>query len=630
MEDLKHLFRENFLRYASYVILDRAIPELIDGLKPVQRRILWTLYLMDDGKLHKVANAAGQTMALHPHGDAPITEALVNLANKGYLLDAQGNFGNPFTGDPAAASRYIETRLSALAKETLFNPKLTLFTPSYDGRVEEPLFLPAKIPLLLLQGAEGIAVGMTTKIFPHNFNELLEAQIALLNNQEVTLHPDFSSGGLMDVSEYEGGRGKIRLRAKIDIIDDKTLLVREICYGTTTESLIRSIDESAKKGKIKIETINDYTSEKIEIEIKLPRGQYAEEVLEALYAFTECEVALHPQMIMIKEKLPWEGTILTVLEHHLSLLQGYLRQELEIEKGEIIEKIFRKLLEEIFIEHRLYKKIEESKTYEKVHGALEKGLEPFYEQLSRIPTHEDREYLLGIPIRRISIYDQEKNRSEIALLKERLLQIEKSLKNLKKHTISYIRSLLEKYGSLFPRKTEVHSFGEVDVKKLSLKKLKVGYDEKTGYLGLKVSGKSIECLNVDKLLILFQDGSYTVMNIPEKQYIHTQGVPAIWIGVADRKSIINIIYKDKETDFAYAKRFVVKQFILEKSYRFLPEEALLAFISSRERERVILSFKSKGKIKGKTLAFEFSDVAVKGADTKGVRIANTALKEIKE
>lgn len=630
MEDLKYLFRENFLRYASYVILDRAIPELIDGLKPVQRRILWTLFLMDDGKLHKVANVAGQTMALHPHGDGPITEALVNLANKGYLLDAQGNFGNPLTGDPAAASRYIETRLSELAKETLFNPKLTLFSPSYDSRANEPVFLPAKIPLLLMQGAEGIAVGMTTKIFPHNFNELLEAQIALLKGEKITLYPDFSSGGLMDISEYEGGKGKIRLRAKIEISDDKTLLIKQICYGTTTESLIKSIDEAAKKGKLKIDSINDYTAENIEIEIKLPRGQYAHEVIDALYAFTECEMTLHPQMLAIKEKLPWEGTAETILENHLFLLQSYLRQELEIERNEILEKVFRKLLEQIFIENRLYKKIEESKTYEKIHAALEKGLEPFYEQLNRIPEQADREYLLSIPIRRISIYDQEKNRSDIAELKDRIVQIEKNLKNLKKFTIAYLSDLLKKYGEYFPRKTEIQSFGEVDVKKLSVKKVKVSYDEKTGYLGTKVTGKSMECLNSDKLLILFQDGSYSVMNIPEKQYIHTQGSHAVWICVADRKSVVNVIYKDNATDFAYAKRFIVKQFILEKSYRYLPENTQLAFISVAEEEKVQLSFKPKGKIKGKTLAFEFSDVAVKGVDTKGVRIANTPLKGIEE
>lgn len=631
MEDLKHVFKENYLRYASYVILDRAIPELNDGLKPVQRRILWMLYLMDDGKLHKVANVAGQTMALHPHGDAPITDALVNLANKGFLLDRQGNFGNPSTGDPSAASRYIETRLSELARETLFNPQLTTFIASYDGRNKEPVSLPAKIPLLLMQGAEGIAVGMATKILPHNFNELLEAEIALLNKEEITLHPDFPSGGLMDVSEYSGGKGKIRLRANIEIVDDKTLRVKEICYGTTTESLIRSIDEAAKKGKIKIESINDYTAEKIEIDIALPRGQHANEVLEALYGFTECEVTLHPQMVMIKEERPWEGTVEEVLGHHVILLQGYLKQELEIEKAEILEKIFRKLLEEIFIENRLYKKIEEVKTFEKIHATLEKSLEPFHEQLTRMPTGEDRDNLLAIPIRRISVYDQEKNRSDIALLKERLAEIDKHLKNIKKFTITYLRGLLGKYGEFFQRKTVVQKFGEVDVKKLSEKKVKICYDEATGYLGMKVSSKAcIECLNTEKIQVLFEDGSFTVMNIPEKKYIHTQEAKAMWIGPADRSTILNVIYVDKKTGFAYASRFIVKQFILDKIYKYLPDDTTLAYISSKEKETVELAFKPKGKIKVKNLAFEFSDVAVKKVGARGVRIANAPLKEVKQ
>ena len=407
MKDLKQLFRDNYLKYASYVILDRAIPDVVDGLKPVQRRILWTLYQMDDGKLHKVANVAGQTMALHPHGDAPITEALTNLANKGYLLDRQGNFGNPFTGDPAAASRYIETRLSGLSKETLFNPAITTFLSSYDGRHKEPLTLPSKIPLLLMQGAEGIAVGMATKILPHNFKELLEAEIAYLENRPFSVLPDFSSGGFMDASEYQGGRGKIKLRAKIEIVDEKTLVIREISHGTTTESLIRSIDEAAKKGSIKIDAINDYTAENVEIEIKLPRGQYAETLINALYAFTECEVTIHSQILVIKNNDPWETTVEEIVKFHADQLQGYLNAELEIERNHLLEKIFEKTLEQIFIENRLYKKIEEIKSYEKIHETIAKALEPFHKNLMRIPTDEDRERLLSIPIRRISRFDLE-------------------------------------------------------------------------------------------------------------------------------------------------------------------------------------------------------------------------------
>lgn len=284
---MRELMEDNFLRYASYVILERAIPRIDDGLKPVQRRILHTLFRMHDGKLHKVANVAGQTMAFHPHGDAAIIDALVNMANKGFLMDMQGNFGNMLTGDPAAAARYIETRLSPLAKETLFNPDLTTTIPSYDSRAQEPVFLPAKIPVLLMQGADGIAVGMSTHILPHNFNELLKAQIAILQGKSFKLYPDFPTGGILDPTDYDKGRGKVKLRAKIHEKDPKTIVITEICFGTTTESLIRSIDEAAKRGKIKIEAINDYTSEKVEIEIKLPRGQYAADLIDALYAFTD-------------------------------------------------------------------------------------------------------------------------------------------------------------------------------------------------------------------------------------------------------------------------------------------------------------------------------------------------------
>src|SRR5579872_4976713 len=342
MDDLKHQMKDHFIKYASYVILDRAIPHVVDGLKPVQRRILEILWRQNDEKLHKVANIVGQTMQLHPHGDAPIYEALITLANKGFVLDRQGNFGNIFTGDPAAAARYIETRLSPLARETLFNPDITAKIPSYDGRNFEPIALPAKIPLLLMQGADGIAVGMATHILPHNFVELLEAEIAFLEGRNFKIFPDFPTGGIMDRSEYDKGRGKVKLRAKIEVKDPKTLVIKEICYGTTTESLIRSIDEAAKKGKIKIEAINDYTARDVEIEIKLPRGQYAEEILDALYGFTECEVSLNSQIIVIKDGLPWETDVNEILAYNATKVVEFLRRELEIERDRLLEKIFYK------------------------------------------------------------------------------------------------------------------------------------------------------------------------------------------------------------------------------------------------------------------------------------------------
>lgn len=629
-DDIKQVFRENYLRYASYVIRDRAIPNLVDGLKPVQRRILWTLFMMDDGKLHKVANVAGQTMALHPHGDVPIVEALVNLANKGFLLDTQGNFGNPFTGDPPAAARYIETRLGDLAKETLFNPSLTVFTPSYDGRIQEPVILPVKIPLLLMQGTEGIAVGMSTKILPHNFKELLEAEIAILENRPFKILPDFLSGGLMDPSEYGKGSGKIKLRAKINTPDDKTLVISEICHGTTTESLIRSIDEAAKKGKIKLESINDYTAEKIEIEIKLPRGQYAKNTLDLLYAFTECEVTIHSQLLSIKEQMPWEGTTDEMLRFHVELLQDYLRQELELEKSQLLEKIFQKTLEQIFIENRLYKQIEKVLSYEKVHEAVEKSLTPFYKQLSRIPAYEDRERLLSIPIRRISQFDIEKSQEEIKSIEKRLTEIEKDLKNIKKFTIHYIQGLLKKYGDLFPRRTKIRDIEEVDKRVISMKTVKVCYDEKTGFIGTKVSSdNSLECTNLDKLLIMYENGTFFVMHVPEKQFVHTKDAKVVWVGVADKTTVLGVVYRDRKTNFPHAKRFIVKQFILDKEYLFLEADQKLEYLTGSPEAALQLQFKAKGSQKPKDFKLELTEIPIKNVTAKGVRIANKELKTIK-
>ncbi|MFZ0565514.1 MAG: DNA topoisomerase IV subunit A [Chlamydiales bacterium] len=626
MDDIKHFFKENYLQYASYVILDRAIPHVIDGLKPVQRRLLWTLFQMDDGKLHKVANVAGQTMALHPHGDVPIVEALVNLANKGYLLDRQGNFGNPCTGDPAAAARYIETRLSSLAKETLFNRALTPTIASYDGRAQEPVVLPAKIPLLLMQGAEGIAVGMSTKILPHNFKELLEAEIAILENKPFKIFPDFLSGGILDPSEYDKGRGKVKVRAKINIADNRTLVIKEICHATTTESVIRSIDEAAKKGKIKIDSIHDYTAGSIEIEIKLSRGHSAKKMVEALYAFTECEVVIHTRMLTIHNDLPWETNTDEILKLHVNTLKDYLKTELQIERDRLWDKIFEKTLEQIFIENRLYKKIENITTYEKIYETIEKSLKPFHKKLPRLPIQEDFEKLLAIPIRRISRFDIEKNQDEIQILAKRLKEVEKHLKNVRQFTIKYLKDLLKRYGHLFPRKTAIKQLEELDRKEILKQVVKVGYDPKSGFLGTKVTSPNvIECTNLDKLLILYKDGAFQAMNIAEKQYIHTREAPVIWIGLADKKTVFSVVYKDAKTDYPYAKRFIVKQFILDKEYRFLDPEQKLKFFSDKPGSVVQLSLKTKGK----QLKLALDEVPIKNVTTKGMRLANKAVKTLK-
>lgn len=626
MDDLKQQMKDHFIKYASYVILDRAIPNVVDGLKPVQRRILETLWKQNDEKLHKVANIVGQAMQLHPHGDAPIYEALVTLANRGFVLDRQGNFGNIHTGDPSAAARYIETRLSPLARETLFNPDITEKIASYDGRNQEPVTLPAKIPLLLMQGAEGIAVGMSTHILPHNFTELLEAEIAFLEGRPFKIFPDFLTGGVMDKSQYDKGRGKIKLRAKIEIKDPKTLVIREICYGTTTESLIRSIDEAAKKGKIKIEAINDYTARDVEIEIKLPRGQYAEEILDALYGFTECEVSISSQVIVIKDGLPWETDVHEILAFNATKLVEFHRRELEIERDRLLEKIFYKTLERIFIENRLYKKIETSKTLEAIHATLEEAFKPYEKKLLRKPTHEDRERLLQIPIRRISQFDIDKNHEEISLLKETLERVEKDLRNVKRYTIHYLKGLIEKFGTVYPRKTRVKAIEEIDRRAIETKQIKVGFDPATGFVGTKISGPvELKCTNFDKLLLFFKNGTYKVVNIPEKQFL--EGVA--WVAVADKKSVMSVVYRNKETHQAWAKRFVVDKFILDKIYQFLDEKAELQYFSASAQAAVELQFAPQRNQKLKQLHYPLQDVLIKSAQARGIRIATQKVKKIK-
>lgn len=629
MDDLKQLMRKNYLTYASYVILDRAIPNVVDGLKPVQRRILYTLWRIHDGRLHKVMNVAGQTMALHPHGDAPIVDALVNMASKGYLLDRQGNFGNLLTGDPAAAARYIETRLSSLSVEAMFNPDLTAMIPSYDGRNDEPVTLPAKIPLVLVQGAEGIAVGMSTRILPHNLVELLEAEVAILEGESFSILPDFPTGGIMDATGYDKGKGKVKLRVKVDIRDAKTIVISEICYGTTTESLIQSIDEAAKRGKIKIDEINDYTSEKVEIEIKLPRGVYAQDLIDALYAYTECEVTLHSQVLVIKDNLPWEPNVDEILHLHVELLQGYLKRELEIERDRLQEKIFDKSLERIFIENRLYKQIENVAVYEKIHSTIENSLKPYHDQLLRVPTSEDRERLLNIPIRRISRFDLDKNREEVSSLEQKFAAVEKELKNVKKYTVRYLKQMINKYRDHFPRLTNVQAISDIDRRAIETRAITVGYDLKTGFVGTKVTGEStLTCTNFDKLLLIFKDGTYRVINVPEKQFVEDKRAKLMYVGPADKKTVFSVVYKDPKTFRCYAKRFIIKAFILDRAYPLMEPGMSLEYLSALANPVVQLQFIPKPSQKLAKAEFDLGKTLIKGVTAKGLRMTNREVKKV--
>jgi len=630
--DLHKLFNTNFLDYSSYVIKERAIPDVADGLKPVQRRILQTLYNMDDGRFHKVANVVGETMKLHPHGDASIFSALVNLANKGYLVDRQGNFGNIYTGDQASAARYIECRLTPLARETMFNRDLTEFTESYDGRMQEPLALPAKIPMLLMQGAEGIAVGMATRIMPHNFCELLEAQKKILRGEEFTLYPDFQQGGIVDVSAYGDGNGRLKCRARIAEKNEKTITITEIPYGTTTQSLIESIEKAAKSNKIKILSINDYTAEEVEIEIKLPRGVYAEDTIRALYAFTDCEVPISPNLTVIKDNMPVVPSVSEVLRSNTEKLKADLEKELHIEHDRLRERLHANLLEQIFIEERLYKEIEECPSYEAVLAALDAALEPFAESLLRPVTTEDLERLLEIRIKRISRYDIEKKRKDIKEIKAAIKKVQTSLKDMVGFTVSYIDGLLKKYGHLYPRRTEVQSFEEVEIRDVALSNLTVSYNRQSGFLGHQVKEEadiSFHCSEYDKLLLIFNNGVYKVINVIDKLFV---GNELLWAGRIEDKLVFNVVYREGGQGLSYAKRFKTPKFILEKEYHLFPPHARSAvqYLSEGENKRIRVYYVPSKRARSNIFDYEFGEFLIKGPAALGKRLSNRVIRRIVE
>ncbi len=631
---LHQLFDTNFLDYTSYVIRDRAIPDVDDGLKPVQRRILQTLFNMDDGRYHKVANVVGETMKLHPHGDQSIFAALVNLANKGFLVDRQGNFGNIFTGDQASAARYIECRLSPLARETLFNKDLTEFIDSYDGRMQEPVNLPAKIPLLLLLGAEGIAVGMATKIMPHNFTELLQAQIAYLRGEEFTLYPDFPRGGIIDVTNYDHGNGRIRCRAKLEQPDAKTIVITELPYNITTQSLIESIEKAAKANKLKIASINDYTAESVEVEIKLARGVLADETIDALYAFTDCELSVSPSLVTIRENMPRQMEVEEVLCRNTDRLLKNLQTELTIELGRLEEKLHARKLEQIFIEERLYKQIEEKVQYKEVVSAVLQSLVPFADELLRAITTEDVERLLEIKIRRISRYDINRQEKEIREIEKGIRQIKKHLTDMVKFTIDYIEALIAKYGPLFPRKSELRAFDEVDARAAALSNLNVGYHRESGFIGHKIKAENqsqdIEfcCSEYDRLLLIFKDGLYKVVPVPDKLFV---GPDLYWMGIVRNDLVFNLIYRHGPENLAYVKRFAAPKFILNREYRlFEPDKrsTILLLLIGKEGLRVRVSLAPSSRAKYNALELDLDDYLIKGAAAKGKRISNRSVRRV--
>lgn len=632
MAYVEKLFDTNFLEYASYVIKDRAIPDIEDGLKPVQRRILHSLFEMDDGKFHKVANVVGHCMKYHPHGDASIYSALVVLANKELFIDRQGNFGNLLTGDPASAARYIECRALPLAKTILYNPAITPKVDSYDGRNQEPVTFPAKIPVVLIHGAEGIAVGMATKILPHNFVEVIEALKSALVGESFQLFPDFHTGGLVDVSDYQDGLGRVLVRAKLDTKDPKKIVVRELPFGTTSESLIASIENAARRNKIKVSSITDYTTDKVEIEIKLARGVHTRDVVDALYAYTDCENSISVNLLVIKDNTPTIMTVSEVIAYHAESILRIMKAELKIQEGNLKDKIHARTLERIFIEERIYKKIEEMKTKSGVIGAVLKGLEPFADEIRREVTEEDVERLLKIPIRRISLYDINKARDELNMLNEELKQVRYHLKHLVEYAVGFLDSVLEGHGSFYPRQTDIISFQQVDIREVAARNLSLAYDDKTGYLGYEVKTGKVQfsVSDLDRVLIIRKSGIYSICNVPDKLFVDK----GLWFcGLAEKEDMaartFTIIYKNKKTGFAHIKRCKIEQYILDKSYELIPDDCQILKLTLKEDIDVVATYKPKPRLKVLEESFSVKDFLVKGVKAAGVRLAGKEVTSVK-
>ncbi|MBU0678502.1 MAG: DNA topoisomerase IV subunit A [Verrucomicrobia bacterium] len=613
---LKDMIDDNFLQYASYVIRDRAIPDVEDGLKPVQRRIMHSLHENDDGKFTKVANIVGHTMQYHPHGDASIGDALVSLTNRRYLIEGQGNFGNIHTGDPAAASRYIECRLTELARNEIFNQELTEYVPSYDGRRKEPIALPAKLPLLLMLGAEGIAVGLSTKILPHNFSELIEAQIAILKKEPFKILPDFQQGGLMDAAEYEKGNGRIKIRARIEKKDGATLCVRELPFGTTTESLIASVEEAARKKKIGVKSISDFTAENVEIDIQLTADADAEKAIDALCAFTQCEVAVSPRAIVIRDQRPVEMNVDEILRHNTKRTVDILKKELQAERKRLLEELHRKTLVQIFVENRIYKKIEECRTYDAVKTAVLDGVNKFRKLLRRDVTQQDIEMLLGIPIKRISRFDMDKNRKDMDDIVKALDEAEKDLKGLIPYAVRYLKRLLKTYGDEYPRRTQLAAFEQVAVRDLTAQEIMINYDQERGYLGADVPGVPMfECSSYDKVILLWEDGRYQVMPPPDKLFV---GKDLIYAAIFDKSKVMMIVYK--EDHITYMKRFNFGGAIMNKLYRCAPKNSNVLLFADDQPGEIYVKYKKEKRLRILQQVYHTKDMPVRGAKARGAQM----------
>ncbi len=634
---VRGMYREYFLEYASYVILERAVPALEDGLKPVQRRLMHALYEMEDGRFHKVANVIGQTMKYHPHGDASIGDALVQLGQKNLLIDTQGNWGNIYTGDSAAASRYIEARLSKFALDVAFAPKITQYLASYDGRSKEPVFLPVKFPLLLAQGVEGIAVGLSTKILPHNFNELIDASVAHLRGRSFQIYPDFPTGGIADVSAYLDGErgGRVRVRAKIEVEDKKTLIIREIPFGTTTTSLIESVIKANDKGKIKIKKIEDNTAEHVEIVIQLLPGVSPDQMVDALYAFTACESSVSTMACVIVDEKPVFMGVRDMLRRSTDSTVEVLKAELELKLNELQEQWHFASLEKIFIEQRIYRDIEEAETWEAVMENIRVGLAPHTKHLLRAVTDEDIVRLTEIRIKRISKFDAAKADDHLLSLEGQIAEIRHHLDNLIDYAVEFFKNLKKKYGAGRERKTELRGFEQVVATQVAIANAKLYVNRVEGFVGTALRKDEFvgDCADIDDVVVIRGDGTMLVTKVGDKKFVGTDIVHVSVFKKGDERTIYNIIYRDGARGAAYAKRFPISGVTRDKEYPLTQgtkgSEVLYFSVNPNgEAEVVTVHLRAVPSLKKLRFDFDFSSLAVRGRAARGNIVSKATIKKV--
>lgn len=642
-EDVVHsiaidgLYENWFLEYASYVILERAVPRIEDGFKPVQRRIMHSLKEMDDGRFNKVANVIGNTMQYHPHGDAAIGEAIVNIGQKDILIETQGNWGDVRTGDGAAAPRYIEARLSKFALDVVYNVQTTDWQLSYDGRKKEPVTLPVKFPLLLAQGVEGIAVGLSTKILPHNFNELIKASIDVLKGKNPKIFPDFPTGGIADFTDYNQGLrgGKIKVRAKIDIIDKKTLAIKEIPFATTTTSLMESIVKASEKGQIKVKQVVDNTAKDVEIQIHLQPGQSPEVAMDALYAFTDCEISISPNACVIVEDKPQFMPVNQILKYNTDKTLELLKQELKIRKGELMEKILFSSLEKIFIENRIYRNIEEAESWEEVIATIDKGLKPHKKKFYREITTDDIVRLTEIKIKRISKFDSFKADEMLKDLEKQLKETEHHLRHLTDYAIDYFQKLLEKYGKGRERKTEIKSFQSVTAVEVIANNQKLYVNRADGFVGysLKKDEYICDCSELDDVIVIRKDGKARVSRIQEKVFM---GKDILFVGIwkkGDERMVYNVIYSDAKSGKGFAKRFNMPGITRDKEYDLTAgaPNSRIYYVSGNangEAEKVEVKLSQSSTARKKIFTFDFAELEVKGRGARGNTITKYPMRKV--